>query len=298
MKEQQTGQGWWFNADSYSKVVGFPGICAMHIAVANIIREKLKAGPVKLLSLGISSGVLFQKFFRQELEENKLQLFGIDILENMILSCKEQLPMANLKIGNLTSFDQLFPENFDIIEAGLVLHHTLRFEELSRLIKNIYAHLHPGGLLIIADIDVSCGEYVDEKLQKLEKEHGSLSVDLATGEFFNDNIRIPIFSSTDSADNKVIRELRLTTCTPLLKELENLSPELQDKLKPLVLKNIDSAYKGLEWHRALNSSQGWKALIKNSFSPCNNLTVLAPDAIKAGFPGVLDNPFVLFAQKP
>lgn len=298
MNNQETGYGWWLNAEGYSQIAeGFAGIKARYVITHNIIREKLKSGPIKVLSLGIGTATLYKSFFEQEIQENKLQLFGVDILESMILASQKQVPNAVLKIGNLLSFDQLFSGKFDIIEAGLVLHHTLRFEELSQLIKKIYNSLNPDGLFILGDIDIICGECIEEKLIKLEKEHGPLSVDHSSGEFFNDNIRLPIFSLDNDEDKKVLRRLKIFSSIPLMKVLGNLIPEQEEKLKPMVLKDIESNNKGLEWFRGVNSPAGWKALIRNSFMPCKELNILLPDAIKAGFPEVLDNPFVLVAKK-
>ncbi len=298
MSNQEIGQGWWLNAESYSQIAGgLPTIKAMHVIISNFIREKLKAGPIKVLSLGIGSAAFYKSFFQNEIEENKLQLFGIDILENMIDTAQKNFPQAVLKVSNLLKFDQFFSEKFDVIEATLVLHHILRFDELSQLIKKVYSSLNPDSLFIIGDIDITCGEYIEEKLHKQEQKSGALSVDLVSGEFFNKSIRRPIFSLEDKEDLEVIQKLMLATCLPLLRELENLSLEEQEKLKPLVLKNIDSANKGLEWHRALNSPAGWQALIENSFVPCKDLIVVPSDTIKAGFSGVFDNPFVLAARK-
>ncbi len=297
MNSQELGQGWWLNADSYSQIVALPVMKSVHIITSNIIREKLKDGPIKVLSLGVGSGVLYKNFFKQEVAENKLQLYGIDFLQDMLLQCQKEFPNAILKHDNLISFDQFFSEKFDVIEAVFVLHHILRFEELKQLVRKVYDSLKSDGLFIIGDIDLSCAEHIEEKLIKLEKEHGALSVDLNTGEFFNDKIRVPILSLDNFDDQKALRRLKLLTCMPLMKELGNLVPEQQEKLRHLVVKDIDSANMGLEWLRGVNTPLGWKALIKESFTPSSDLDILLPDAIKAGFPEVLDSPFVLVARK-
>jgi len=297
---KNTGQGFWSDAESYNKVTGLPVISAIRALTAKVIRNKLAEGkPLKVLSLGIGSGALYNEYFLDEIKSGALQLYGLDILESMIIQCKEQFPFKNvtLEVGSVDCFQEIFKESFDVIEAGLVLHHVLRFQELKNIFNQVHSKLDPEGIFILGDIDVECGEHIEDKLSSLEATHGKLSIDFQNGEFFNQNVQIPILSEMIPEDQNVLKNLDKITCAPLLQEVENLNSDLKSKLKPLILQNIESAKKGLEWHRSINSSRGWLEIAKETFTEKMNLQIFTPEEIRANFEGVLDNPFVLTILK-
>jgi SAM-dependent methyltransferase len=297
--EQHSGQGFWLDSAHYQQVVGLPVISSLRNVTANIIQSKLNSSPIRVLSLGIGTGALYKDYFHRELSDNSLSLFGIDILESMISKCKVDLPFpnVNLKTGDICDFPKLFHGEYDVIEAGLVLHHILRKEELGELIQSASACLKPKGLFILGDIDVACGEYLDKKLRALENVHGKLSIDENTGTFFNEQVSLPIFSSDDQTDLEILKGLEELTCKPLMAEVENLNDSVREKLKPIIEMNVKSAKKGLEWHRALTSEDGWISLFQQNFASPNKLKIFEPTEIRDAFPGVLDNPFVLVAEK-
>jgi ubiquinone/menaquinone biosynthesis C-methylase UbiE len=224
------GLGWWSDSLNYSRITGLPVIAAIRAITAGVIQQKLKHGPAKVLSLGIGTGALYKEFFRDDLFSGKLTLFGIDILESMINACKAQFPLPNahFEVTDLLASDRFPDEKFDVVEAGLVLHHVLRAEELQQVISKLFSQLNAKGSFVLGDIDVPCGEYVESKLKYLESQHGELKVDSQTGEFVSRNSRFPILNLADPKDLEVFQTLDKVTCTPLLNELEQVPPETRE----------------------------------------------------------------------
>lgn len=293
------GLGWWCDSLNYSRITGLPVIASIRAITAGVIQQKLMHGPAKVLSLGIGTGALYKKFFREDLSSGKLTLFGIDILESMINDCKAQFPLPNvhLEVADLLASDKFLDEKFDVVEAGLVLHHVLRADELQQLISKLFVQLNDKGSFVLGDIDVPCGEYVESKLKYLESQHGELKVDSQTGEFVSGDMRLPIFNLADPKDLAVFQTLDKVTCTPLLNELDHVAPETREKLRQIILLNIESAKKGLEWHRGIETTSGWKTIMERTPFSMEQVVIVSSQNIKEKFPTVLDNPFVLIAHK-
>jgi ubiquinone/menaquinone biosynthesis C-methylase UbiE len=293
------GLGWWSDSQNYSRITGLPVIASIRAITAGVIQQKLMHGPAKVLSLGIGTGALYKEFFREDLSSGKLTLFGIDILESMINDCKAQFPLPNvqLEVADLLVSDKFLDEKFDVVEAGLVLHHVLRAEELQQLISKLFSQLNDKGSFVLGDIDVPCGEYVESKLKYLESQHGEFKVDSQTGEFVSGDIRLPIFNLAEPKDLSVFQTLDKVTCTPLLNELDHVAPETREKLRQIILLNIESAKKGLEWHRGIETPSGWKAIMERTPFSMEQVVIVSSQNIKEKFPTVLDNPFVLIAHK-
>jgi SAM-dependent methyltransferase len=293
------GLGWWSDSNTYTRASGLPVIASIRALTATVIKRKLQNGPVKVLSLGIGTGTIYKEFFHEELQNGTLTLYGIDLLESMIEACKSSLvgPNIDLVVADLLELDKLPDGGFDVVEAGLVLHHILRFEDLRQLISKIFCALNPGGSFVLGDIDVSCGEYIEAKLIELERVHGSLFIDSQTGQFVNHHIQVPILDQSDARDLEVIHRLDQKTCTPLLEELRGLEPEMREKLQEIVLLNVQSARKGLEWHRAIDTHHGWRKIVEGASFSTNQIEIISSEEIKKRAPDVLDNPFLLIASK-
>lgn len=292
----RSGLGFWNNSETYSKVTGLPVISSIRIITSEVIKQKLSTNKrIKVLSLGIGSGALYSQFFREEIESGTIELYGIDILEDMVSLCKKDLgEKPCLKVGKVEEFSSYFNKTYDVIEAGLVLHHVLRYSELDNIISSCRKPLLEDGYFVLGDIDAYCGEYIEEKLNSLELENGKLGVDVATGDFHNPCLRIPIIDPAYKEDKTILDNLNKTTCNPLLEEVMNLESELKNKLLPLIKQNIDSANLGLEWHREIYSATGWCNLFKKYFK---EIEVIDSNQIKERFTEVKDNPFVMIGKQ-
>lgn len=114
----------------------------------------------------------------------------------MINLCKKELgDKPYLKVGKAEDLATLFNQSYDVVEAGLVLHHVLRLAELENVIKASHSLLKEDGYFVLGDIDVHCGEYVEEKLNLLESQVGKLEINYQNGDFYNSTHSSPIFDA-------------------------------------------------------------------------------------------------------
>lgn len=288
---EKKGRGTWAKPEFLDKFSGLPVICSGRSITCNFIHEKLeKNGVASTFSIGIGTGMMYEPF-KNKINGGQLILQGIDILPSMIKEAKTKL------VGNvlLSSRDAREPfnitdETIDIVEAGLVLHHILKSKELIDIFKRIKKILKPGGQFILFDIDVSVGEYVENKLKKLELDFGQADIDYETGEFVFKEQRIKILDTQNPEEETIVSNLNRVTCDPLLEEMKRYKPEI----KAIIEDNVQKARQGTEWHRSIIN---WIKLLKQGFDNSCSIEIITPEAIKEQFQKVLDNPFVIVVTK-
>lgn len=107
-------------------------------------------GDYRVLDLGCGNGVLSELVFRKL---PRAFVIGFDLTENMLDAFKKKLSSYadrfELRQGDYGI--DAFGKDYDIIIAGLTLHH-LTWEEREKFYKTVYAALNPGGLFLARDI--------------------------------------------------------------------------------------------------------------------------------------------------
>ena len=287
MGKERQGRGTWKNPEFLNKFSGLPVICSGRSITCNFIYEKLENnGASSVFSIGIGTGMMYE-LFKNRINREQLILQGIDILPSMIKEAKTKLG-GNVLLSSRDAREpfNIADETIDIVEAGLVLHHILKSEELIDIFRRIKKVLKPSGQFILFDIDVSVGEYIEKKLKKLELDFGLADIDYEKGEFVFKEQKIKILDPQNPEEKKLIANLDQITCIPLLKEMRTHKPEIKD----IIEDNVQKARQGTEWHRSIKS---WLKLIELGFGSDCLVNIIKSKEIKKQFPQVLDNPFII-----
>lgn len=117
-----------------------------------LIRKYLKENRptsthIDILEIGVGSGY-FAKFFLEQYQTSNY--IGLEYDPRLIDVTKKKVPYANLVQGNAEEF--ALDQKFDIVVSFQVLEHLYNPE---RMIKSIYHHLKPGGLLFVTTPNLS-----------------------------------------------------------------------------------------------------------------------------------------------
>lgn len=310
-KEISSGIGVWKNPEIYEKTSGLPVMSALRTVVSSYILDRMQSqGEQEVLSLGIGSGEMY-KVFTDQIRSQSLKLKGMDILPGMVCTCVENLggdvvtsfeEAVDSKSPLFVCQDLLLPFRIskgalDVVESNLVLHHVLERSQIVDVFRRIEHVLKPRGIFVLGDIDVFVGEYVDLKKIQLQQKYGDVEIDNSTAEFVytvdGEENRLPILDMDNSDDRRVVDDLKRITCDPLLEEMQENNPLLENP----IIENVGNALCGLEWHRSVNGDDGWISLIKEAFGPDCKITLINPEQIRKEYDGVLDNPFVLVVEK-
>lgn len=117
--------------------------------VLNMIYGILSEGrPRKVLDIGIGTGLLAQKLYK-----NGTEITGIDFSEGMLQQAKARMPQANLIMWDVNEgiLPELTTAKFDFIVSTYVFHHFDNEKKLS-LILQYLGTLNMGGKMVIGDI--------------------------------------------------------------------------------------------------------------------------------------------------
>ena len=144
----------------------FPNTFEQHQIIYDLLPVEDKS--YRVLDLGCGNGILSELVFR------KLPhafVIGFDLTESMLNAFEEKLSnhleKFELRQGDFRS--DSIGEGYDIIIAGLTLHH-LTFAEREIFYQNLYSALNPGGLLLTRDIIIDEDQAVAQKQYSYWKE--------------------------------------------------------------------------------------------------------------------------------
>lgn len=150
MKQEQVKEHFAKQADDYEELM--VKLVPQYLAQHGIIYDLLPTGDkaCRVLDLGCGNGVLSELILR------KLPgavVIGFDLTEPMLAAFARKLAnyagRFELKQGDYRI--NSIGEGYDIIVAGLTLHH-LAWAEREKFYRTLYAALNPGGLLLARDI--------------------------------------------------------------------------------------------------------------------------------------------------
>ena len=298
----------------YEQVGALPVIQSLRSMTASVI----EATPSPyVFSIGIGDGVIYSGPLADKLKSGGMKLLGVDISQDLLVKCSSALDTGRAILQNFSpesvssvsliqadildiiedsSFDEWAKSRFSVIEAGLVLHHIFDSSRLISIFNKISDWLAPGGVFVLADIDVAIGEYLESKEKKLKRDYENVERDNTKGVFVcskdGRDFYIPVLDVNDDADAEALANLDAKTCRPLLEEAKKSG---KPQIVEFVEKNIKSARQGNELHRA---AAEWERLIREGFKErLSKYQIFPTEEIKAKFPDVLDSPFVALAYK-
>ena len=112
----------------------------------------------KVLDLGCGNGVLSEIVFKKY---PSTYIIGFDLSEEMLKAYENKLSKysGRFKLVKGDFKTDLIGDSYDIILAGLTLHH-LTHEERKEFYKTVYFALNAGGIFISRDIIVDEDDYV------------------------------------------------------------------------------------------------------------------------------------------
>jgi SAM-dependent methyltransferase len=304
--------GFWATPDIYQSVTGLPVLRSLRTITASIIRDRLlDIGKQKILSIGLGTGVIYKHVLKEQINQGKLGVMGLDVSHEMVDSFVKEIrlptkKLLGLKIPNygevLVSHHNILdglslPESsFDIVEAVLVLHHINYSHQLKEISKMVYKLLKKGGVFIIGDIDLNIGSYIEKKEEELKSkytnvyrdtEKGCFNYSLMNGKSFS----IPILDKDDNEDKKVIANMMQESFNYLRDEAVRFGSN--DSVNAINVE-IESALKGCELNRQIDD---WIEIVKTGFGHNSQIDVLPPNQIRKMYPDVLDRPFILSVIK-
>ena len=113
-----------------------------------IARRVLARGTPRVLDLGFGTGTLTERFYRAG-----CQVFGQDFSPEMLSAARRKMPEAQLFLGDLSHglVPELAGRDYDCIVATYSLHHLADGEKI-RFLRELQAHLRPGGAILIGDV--------------------------------------------------------------------------------------------------------------------------------------------------
>jgi len=95
-----------------------------------------------LIDLGTGSGVFLGYFL-----DTPMQLYGIDISPVSINRAKQNIPQANISVGDIENL-QFADNSMDVVVLSGVLHH---FPDTSKVVSEAWRILSPGGVILAYD---------------------------------------------------------------------------------------------------------------------------------------------------
>lgn len=153
--------------DAYDEAIRrfIPGYDAMLTAAADAVAA---VGPELVLDLGAGTGALSEALLdRRGIEAVEL----IDIDPEMLQQARERLKRFESRATfSLRSFADPLPV-CDAVAASLSLHHISTLERKSELFARIFDALRPGGVLVLADVNMPADEKEKERLYRYWATH-------------------------------------------------------------------------------------------------------------------------------
>ncbi|MCL5674111.1 MAG: class I SAM-dependent methyltransferase [Deltaproteobacteria bacterium] len=150
MKQDQIKEHFSRQADGYEKLMAglIPQYSEQHKIIYDLLPEEEKE--YKVLDLGCGNGVLSEQILKKY---HRAHITGFDITEAMLKAYENKLSQYSgrfeLKMGDFRT--DAIGSNYDIILAGLTLHH-LTHKERKEFYKKLYSALNTGGIFISRDI--------------------------------------------------------------------------------------------------------------------------------------------------
>jgi SAM-dependent methyltransferase len=304
--------GFWSSADIYQSVTGLPVLRSLRSATASLIRNRINViGKQNVLSIGLGTGEIYKHTLKDEIAQGKLRVVAIDISDEMIEHFAKEfqgnskivldpyIPQDNqiiLSQRNILNGLDLPDNSIDIIEAILVLHHISYSNQLNEIIKLAYRILKKNGVLIIGDIDLDIGSYVEKKEAMLREKYSDVVRNSQNGFFFckspdGQTVTIPILDENEEEDKNVINRMMAESFNFLRKEAEKYGTK---ETMNAIDTEIESALKGGELNRSINE---WIDIVKSGFGEYSKIEILNPIQIRKIYPDVLDRPFMLIVEK-
>ncbi|MCP3685344.1 MAG: class I SAM-dependent methyltransferase [bacterium] len=304
------GKEIWTRSGIYNSFSSLPVIDSVHTVVVSLILDRITSySEQSVLSIGIGTGNMYTAL-SSEIQSSSLKLVGVDPSEDMIDRCigsflvtvclvfPEDLEVPSdaevvLCNWNIMSGIPLEDNSVDVIEASFVLHHIFYRYDLILIFREIFRVLKDDGVFILGDIDLDLGGYIESKLEDLLEVYPSVM--LGDGIFLCTDINgiwcnFPIFDDNCEADRKQVEYLNEQSLDGLKEEaLRYGDSELQTSIE----EEIEGHYLGKEFNRTITE---WKEIIFTSLGDRRDffsISVIDSNFIRAEFPDVLDNPFVL-----
>lgn len=164
MKQEQVKEHFAKQADEYEKLMVklVPQYLEQHQIIFSLLPNEDRN--YRVLDLGCGNGVL------SELVLKKLPhafIVGFDLTENMLGAFEKKLSDYSGRFALRQGDFRTDPigENYDIVIAGLSLHH-LTWEEREKFYKTLHRSMNKGGLFIARDI------IIDEDQNIVNKQYG------------------------------------------------------------------------------------------------------------------------------
>ena len=131
-----------------------------YIEVPNMFAAVKKIKGKKLLDIGCGAGVHLKEYIRRG-----AICSGMDISKTMIDLARKNCPMADLKVGSMTSMPYK-DSSFDIITGSLCLSY---FRDISPVFKEVSRVLRKGGLFYFSESAI-----IARRRSRYENEHFSI----------------------------------------------------------------------------------------------------------------------------
>jgi len=134
-------------------------------SIINEILPESNEFDIRVLDLGCGNGTLSELVLKRYPQAN---VVGVDVTPNMLKAYEEKLGQYHGRYELILGDYRFEPlgSNYDIILAGLTLHH-LTWGERRDFYKMLYAALNPNGIFISSDI------IIDEDWSTREKQYGA-----------------------------------------------------------------------------------------------------------------------------
>lgn len=114
----------------------------------SLVQDTVPDGTTSILEVGCGTGQLLTL-----LNDEYDHVVGLDLNEEMVAFAREAAPAAEVIAADMKSVDMgtFFGA---IVMLGRVFPHTRTDEEGTELLRNCYAHLQPGGVIVLNTFDV------------------------------------------------------------------------------------------------------------------------------------------------
>jgi len=152
-----------------------PGYAASIEAIGSLAARYVRAGTT-CYDLGCSLGAATLAM-RQGIQQPCCRIVAVDMAPAMIEHCREMIAEDDRQNGPETEIDLVERDIRDIQFANasmVVLNYTLQFVDRAdrdELVKNVYAGLNEGGLLVLSEKVVDEDAHMEELLVDLHHEH-------------------------------------------------------------------------------------------------------------------------------
>lgn len=142
--DERGNKSFYYKGEPFYTVTPIPLYYKRREVLLDLFSDAIRTyNPRNVCDFGCGDG-WYLKFIKERFSD--IDLFGLDLSENMISRAKEECPSARLRVSS-KGID--FNETFDLVYLFAVFAHVDRDEALLALFENIYKKLNVGGVLII-----------------------------------------------------------------------------------------------------------------------------------------------------